>query len=276
MKSPTKQAGGPGRGCASSTTRRRSRVRWAAAVAVLAGFATAAPANAIPGLVPASSPSLTNSLSPKSTVAGCPLGKTVIGAGGTISVGGGQVVIDDMFPSAPGSVMATAYEDDNGTAVNWLVRAFAICAFAPPGYEAVPPAVSASNSIGPKSATATCPAGKNLIGTGARIDGGLGQVVLDDVTPSPSLKSVTVTGMEDDDGTAANWSVRAYAICAFPPPGLHLVVAHGLPGSSKSQAVTAACAPGFKVHGLGGDITGGAGQVTMDDLPRQLRWTASP
>jgi hypothetical protein len=232
--------------------------------------ATAAPAHAIPGLEAVSGTSVINSLTPKSRTAVCPAGKVVIGSGGTISVGGGQVILDELFPSGADRVTTTAYEDDNGTSANWLVRALATCAPAPAGYERVPAAVSASNSTSPKSATATCPSGKYLIGTGARIEGGLGQVVLDDVTPSTSLQSIRVTAYEDEDGTAANWTVRAYAICASPPPGLHLVVAHGLPGSSKSQGVTAACAPGFQVHGLGGEITGGNGQVSMDDLPRHV------
>src|SRR5690349_24965986 len=52
-----------------------------------------------------------------------------------------------------------------------------------PGLEIAPPATSASNSSEFKSATASCPAGKVVVGTGARINGGGGDVVLDEVFP---------------------------------------------------------------------------------------------
>jgi hypothetical protein len=60
------------------------------------------------------------------------------------------------------------------------------------------------------------PAGKNLVGTGAEIVGADGQVAFDDLRPSAALRSVTVTGLEDDTGTTALWLLRAHAICANP------------------------------------------------------------
>jgi hypothetical protein len=62
--------------------------------------------------------------------------------------------------------------------------------------------------------TASCPAAKHLVGTGARVNNGAGQVVIDDLRPNASLTSVTVTGIEDETGWPLDWSLTAYAICA--------------------------------------------------------------
>jgi hypothetical protein len=95
----------------------------------------------------------------------------------------------------------------------------AMTVFASPASAAVPglqivTAQSASNSVSPKSATATCPANKRVIGAGAEINGGLGDVVIDDLRPGPT--TVVATGDEVGSGITGNWQVRAYAICAFP------------------------------------------------------------
>ncbi len=161
-----------------------------------------------------------NNLSPsgdfsstKSVTVTCPPGKRVVGAGGALST---REVLDDVRPNASlTSVTVTGYEDESGTPGDWRIQANAICANPPPGLELVS-AASPVNSLGWRSVVATCPSDKNLLGTGAEIDGGLGQVVLDDLTPNAALTSTTVTGREDETGHAAPWSVRSYAICANP------------------------------------------------------------
>ena len=84
-------------------------------------------------------------------------------------------------------------------------------------------AESAENSISSKQVTATCPAGKQLVGTGYDIFGGkVGSspdhqtdVMMDFVIPGPT--SVAAAAYEDE-ATAANWSVKAIAICATVAP----------------------------------------------------------
>lgn len=82
-------------------------------------------------------------------------------------------------------------------------------------------ASSVDDSTSPKSATATCPEGKRVIGTGWGVTGGptgvapnIGkQVFADEVLPSTDLKSVTATAYEAPTASG-NWHVRAIAICA--------------------------------------------------------------
>jgi hypothetical protein len=78
---------------------------------------------------------------------------------------------------------------------------------------------SAENSVSSKQATASCPSGKVLVGTGFDIFGGKSgtspdqqtDVMMDFVIPGST--SVTAAAYEDE-ATSANWSVKAIAICA--------------------------------------------------------------
>jgi hypothetical protein len=180
-------------------------------------------ATPLPGLtlVPASTISDSND---KSVMAICPPGKKVVGVGGKVTggftfFGGtppnffGEVVMDGLVPNAAlTSVTVRASEDEDGFAEDWSLTAYAICANPPPGLQRV----SASSPIDPDVArvTASCPAGKNLLGTGGEIFASKGQVI-DDLLPDKQLRSVTVTGIQQS-GIPPHWSVNAFAICANP------------------------------------------------------------
>jgi hypothetical protein len=78
---------------------------------------------------------------------------------------------------------------------------------------------SAEDSVSSKQATASCPSGKILVGTGFDIFGAKSgtspnqetDVMMDFVIPGST--SVTAAAYEDEP-TSANWSVKAIAICA--------------------------------------------------------------
>jgi hypothetical protein len=90
------------------------------------------------------------------------------------------------------------------------------------GLERVSKTSASNNSASLKSATATCPSSKVVVGTGFHINGGktgsypdeLTNVVIDTVFPSSTY--VTVRAYEESSTTAI-WSVTAYAICAKAP-----------------------------------------------------------
>ena len=151
----------------------------------------------------------------KSVITTCPAGKRVIGAGGE-HTGGTQVVLNDVSPN-PGltSVTAKANEDDTGFGGTWTVRAAAVCANTPPGLELVSITTDPDSDFS-ASVPVNCPSGKNLLGTGARIFRAFGQVGLDDVRPNANLTNNTVTAFEDQNGTAEDWTITAYGICANP------------------------------------------------------------
>src|SRR4051794_41750668 len=78
---------------------------------------------------------------------------------------------------------------------------------------------SVSDSVSNKSVTVECPAGKQLIGTGADIGGsGFPRGVLDDIRVNSLLTPVTVTRVEIEGGTTARLGLKATAGWASPPP----------------------------------------------------------
>jgi hypothetical protein len=235
-------------------------------VVVLAGSAGSASA-AVAALQRVDAESASNSSSPKSVTKTCPAGKQVTGAAGNIAGGKGigQVVLRQVRPNAAlTSVTVQAAEDQNGYADDWSLKAVAICATPPAGLERVS-ATSASDSLD-KSVTATCPAGKRLLGTGGELAGGGGQVALNDLIPPSGLGSVTVRALEDGDGTTANWSVTAHAICSNPVAGRERVVATTGTDSTGDKGVGAPCPPGKQLTGVGGEIGGGGGEVVLNGL----------
>jgi len=253
-------------GNAGARLRRPSIVVALALGVVLAGLGESASA-AVTGLERVSASSPSNS-SNKSVTISCPAGKRVVGAGGDLNNALGQVTLGFVRPDAAlSSVTVRGRENENGAANDWFVRAVAICATPPPGLVRVT-AASPSNSAN-KSVTATCPAGKRLLGTGAEIDGGGGQAAPNDVIPGSSLKAVTVHGLEDGNGTGVNWRARAYAICANPVAGLERAVAASPTDSSSSKGATATCPAAKQVTGAGAELGGGGGEVVLDDLTPQ-------
>jgi hypothetical protein len=234
------------------------------AALALSGASASTASAAVPGLQTVKRSSAFNSNSPKSVTAPCPLGKRVIGTGAEINGARGQAVIDDLTPTPDlRAVTVTAYEDDDGTSANWSVSAYAICANPPPGLQLVPSS-SPSNSSD-KTLTASCPLGKRLTGIGGDVTNGRGQVVMD-LVPNPELRTVTVRGFEDQNGTTAGWSLRAYAICANPLAGLQRVVRQSPQDSANPKSITAPCPTGKRLIGTGADIANSDGQVVLDDL----------
>ena len=179
--------------------------------------------------------------------------------------GDSEVIIDDVAPN-PGLTGVTLFgaEDGTGFIENWSVIANAICATPPAGLQLVTATSPTTSSS--KGVTATCPTGKRVVGTGADLAGGLGQVVLDDIAPNAGLTAVTAFGVEDGNGTTNNWTIRAFAVCANPPAGLQRVAITSASSSDVDKSSTAPCPAGKDLLGLGGELTGGAGQVALNAL----------
>ncbi|MFV2018471.1 hypothetical protein [Micromonospora sp. LOL_023] len=225
----------------------------------LVGVAVAAPASAVPGLVFVSGVSASDSTSGKEALAVCPAGTRILGGGGFINGGGRQVGFTRLQALGSSDRFAAGAAENGAYAGSWRVHAYGICGQAPAGLEYIS-FQTASNSNNYKTATASCPAGKQLISVGARTTNGAGNAVLDDLRPSTTLTSATVTGYEDEAGFAGSWSLWSYGVCANPLPGLQLVTATSAVNSA-DKVVGAACPAGKRLHGLGTEITGGVGQA---------------
>ncbi|MEU2662239.1 hypothetical protein [Micromonospora sp. NBC_01740] len=251
--------------------RRTATVGGAALSALVLGqLALAGPVAAVPGLSVKTTTGPSNS-SAKTQNATCPTGTKVIGGGGAITGSGlGQVGMDIMRPLIGGDAYSvTGREDENGVGGNWAVTANAICATPPAGL------VMVSGSSAPSFGTSnwfekSCPAGKHAIGVGGAVVGAANsEVVLEDLRIHQN--SVVVAGAEDGTGFADSWWLDAVAICADPLPGEQRVIDDSVYSSAATQSVTATCPPGTRVHGVGGEILGGDGQVRLT----QMRATTS-
>jgi hypothetical protein len=228
-------------------------------VGTITVFASPASA-AVPGLQLVTATSAFNSVSPKSVIATCPANKRVIDAGGEITNGGGDVVMDLVRPGVS-TVLVRGDENHLAITRSWQVRAWAVCAFAPAGLQLVT-ATSAFNSASPKAVTATCPAGRSVIGAGGEIFNGGGDVAMDFVRPG--FSAVTVRGDEDHTAITRSWQVRAWAVCAFAPAGRVLVTAVSAFNSVSPKVAFATCPAGRRAIGGGGEIFNGGGDVVMD------------
>ena len=249
----------------SEARRRRSAVAVAlgGGAALLALVFTTAASAAVPGLERVATTSEFNPENVKVNGAPCPVGKRLLGGGGDIFGGLGQVEMDRLRPG-PLGLTVIANEDEDGTDDNWMVHTYSICADPIPGLEIVA-ATGPSNSNN-KHMTAACPAGKRLVGAGGEIVGEESLVVMNDLIPNPELTKVVVRGVENQNGTADDWLVRAYAICANPLAGLELVTGASANNSEPAKSGLASCPAGKRVLGAGAEIIGGLGQVVLDDM----------
>ncbi|SCL14505.1 hypothetical protein GA0070616_0460 [Micromonospora nigra] len=257
------------------TARRRLTVRGLVLVLGITAVAVApaGPASAaVPGLVRIAAVSASNSNDFRSVTATCPAGKVLTGTGYEINGATGEVVVDDLRPNgstvtAPTAVTVGAYEADP-FAGNWTVTAYAVCANPLPGLIRVT-AVSDTDLNDFHAATAACPFGKVLTGTGFEMTGITGEGVVDDLRPngSPvSAPNAVTVGAYEVDTFLGSWNVRAYGICANPIPGLVRITTVSARDSSDSRFSTTVCLNGQVMTGGGFEVNGALGEVVVDDF----------
>lgn len=203
-------------------------------------------------------PSATNSEILKNSTASCPGNKVVVGAGYEMNGATGDIILDDLIPTAS-TVTVQAGEDGDGTSLTWNVVAWAVCAFRPAGYE-IRPGFSATAPGGLRMAQATCTGNRRVIGTGANLSAGFGQISISNLLLDET--NVFAWGTDDQDGFGGSWSITAYAICADPLPGLRSVSDTSLFDSNVQKRADPNCGdqPGQVSLGFGWGI-GGSGQV---------------
>ncbi len=255
---------------ASRGSRHRGIRKLRVACLALAGvFATVGPlarpaSAAVPGLVRITTTSVSDSADSKSATAVCPSGKNVIGMGGEITGGLGEVVIDDLRPNGLASVTVTAYEADPPYDPTWSVTAYAVCSDPVPGLVRIQS--STTGSLTQQHAVAACPTGKVVLGVGGEITGGLGEVSFSAIRPSGSA-SAMVIAHEVDGPYAPNWTITAYALCANPLPGMEWISRSpgGGGDSADFKGVSAPCPAGKSLIAPAVQV-GGSGEVVIDDL----------
>jgi hypothetical protein len=127
--------------------------------------------------------------------------------------------------------------------------------------------ISGSTPHDSKVMVVACPAGKKLVGSGARITGGLGEVVLTSLQPngSPTVAPTSVTAIaQEADPISRNWSLTVYGICANPLPGLVRISATSVDNQSEDfKGAAAVCPTGKRMVSSGFSIGLAQGQATV-------------
>jgi hypothetical protein len=129
-------------------------------------------------------------------------------------------------------------------------------------------AVTDFNLASPKTVTAVCPPGKVVIGGGGRAEEqGVPAHKLTLTQLEPYLDSVRYGYRASATNTAPNvispWRMEAYALCAEPPSGYHIVSAQATAPSQPVQATAAVCPPGERVLGSGAKILNHGSRVAL-------------
>jgi hypothetical protein len=144
----------------------------------------------------------------------CPVGKSLIGAGGKIDNGGGQVDLgtftNSSGPFAFGSA-AFAKEDADGFAGTYTVTGYSVCARANAfgDFQQLKTASSAPDH----RASVSCPSGLRLIGLGGgtSVPGTHLQRLTPNVTTAPGIGDF---GSQSSVSSTAPWSMETTVFCA--------------------------------------------------------------
>lgn len=130
--------------------------------------------------------------------------------------------------------------------------------------------ISTTDSQQTKIATATCPVGERVLGGGgwafpsASADATrVALIELRPVHPPLGQDFYRAIAQESAPGIASTWSVQAYAICARPVPGMHVV---SVTGPVTASAADAWCPAGEDPLGGGGSIGNAGGQVGLGSM----------
>lgn len=136
--------------------------------------------------------------------------KNVIGVGGRINNGGGNVVLDYVVPSVNLKTVTVRGTVVSGNPTGWSVTAFAVCAntSAPDRVSFAAP-TSSSPHVG---LNWSCPAGDELYSAGAMVSPGSGEVFLS-LVRTVTTTSFAVAADEDASGYGLNWTLVGYGIC---------------------------------------------------------------
>ncbi|GAA4735298.1 hypothetical protein Prum_084750 [Phytohabitans rumicis] len=204
---------------------------------------------------------------PKDAVATCPGDTKVLGGAGYISNGFGDVVLDRIVPNADLTSVSVRGLEHGGVAGAWSATAVAMCGDPVLNLRRVSYELPRSWTS-PKNAVAYCPGNLSVYGLGAQIVDGRGDVVLDDLEISDDLSFVNVGAYQVGDPNHA-WGLVAYAICGNRATTMERVVASPASGSdnaSPKSVHSASCPAGTTQTGVGGEVSGGRGAVTLDEL----------
>ena len=207
-----------------------------------------------------------NTSSNKSITATCPDGLDLIGTGGQVIGGNGQVLITDIVPSASLRSVTVSGGENGPYDLTWKVQAVAVCSTVASSLSRVS-ATSDDNgtSASPKDAAVSCPDGEVLTGMGYRLSGANGRVLPNLLTPVGSPPDLVVVSAFEDFDFGTNWNLQVYGICGFVSVDVVVATANDGPDSDSPKSASPGCPDGFGASSAGGD-NGGQPSGHAEDL----------
>jgi len=211
-----------------------------------------------------------------SAEATCPAGSALVGTGGKITGGAGQVVMTDVIPNVAAGTVTVWGVEKVAFAGAWSVSAYAVCDAQIANVVRVGVA-SPLNGNSPKTVNPMCPANKVLTGVGYQLLNANGQVFPNQVTPNAALNGAQISATASA-GFGGAWSLTGYAICATVPAGAapqRVALAGPINMASPKSVTTPVCQAGKDLVGLGGELVGGAGNVILDQITPNAQLTSA-
>jgi hypothetical protein len=188
----------------------------------------------------------------------CPNNKTVVGFGWSTNPASGQLRLQILQPYEH-SVIAQVHEDYTYFSSPWSLTVYVMCANRPPGWSLVSYRASTS-SDDYHTARVDCPGETVPLAAGVDQGTGQGQIVVTDI--NPDFTGVAVAAYEYEDGTYADWWIRAWAICADPPAGWQLLSSSNQTAYPTTAEFTT-CQAGRTALSAGVDLNGAHGEVVL-------------
>lgn len=173
-------------------------------------------ADPIPGLEIITQANAPQSTARDTAVARCPEGKSLMGGGGRINSGQGQVHLRSANSTAFLFLVADGWEDETGFAGNWSVTGYAVCA---PNLSDLRRASDASevDSTDRKVVEAECTDGRRVVGAAFRITDDNPNVVLESIAPNALPGGVPGTRLRavarENNPLNDTWRVEVVAFC---------------------------------------------------------------
>jgi hypothetical protein len=216
---------------------KRRRLLWGAVL--VAGLVTlpAAPAHAVSSIQVVSGSSASNSTSSKTITVDCPLGSFL------------DAAVPEGSPPFRARVTATELGAFSG---NWSVSAYATCGPFTTNLQVHSTPAGQSTAL-TKERNISCPTGQGLYGTGFRVTGGGGGVLVHDVIPGTSIspRGLTVRATARP-GFAPNWGLEAFGVCATAAPTMRVEQALTTSTTTPSKGINRTCqTAGTVAHGVG-------------------------
>ncbi|GAA2397553.1 hypothetical protein Cme02nite_05830 [Catellatospora methionotrophica] len=157
-------------------------------------------------------------------------------------------------------------------ATGLALSSLAVSQLALAGPAAAVPGLTRQSSTGPSDSVAktqnrACPAGTVALGGGGAVTGATGNIGLDFMLPVSGDTTWSVTGREDENGTASNWSLSATVLCAPAPSGYQVVSGSSAWSSPSTKSHLVSCPIGKVALGVGGAVSGAStSELILEDL----------